>query len=200
MQRKVMTIGVVACVLALMFGGLSLAQQQGQRQRGQGGDQGGRQFDPGQRGQFDPAQMRQRMTERMKEQLGVNDAEWKVFEPRLTRVMELSRQGAGGGPGGMMGMMFGRGQRGGPGGDQGGPGGDRRGPQGTQTGLQKAMTQLQTTLENQSASPEEIKKQLTTVRQERVRAQQELAVARSELQKICTPRQEAQLVVMGMLE
>ena len=32
--------------------------------------------------------MRQRMMERMKEQLGADDAAWKVLEPRLTKVME----------------------------------------------------------------------------------------------------------------
>jgi len=203
MQRKVMTIGVVAGVLALMIGGLALAQQGagGGRQRGQGG-QGG----PG--GNFDPAQMRQRMMDRMKEQLGADDAAWKVLEPRLTKVMEANRQVGGGGRGGMMGMMGGmRGQRGGQGGpgaaDAGGaPAQQRRGagPGGEQTALDKAMTQLRTTLENSSASPEEIKTQLTAVRQAREKAKQDLAAAQADLKKILTVRQEAVLVEMGQLD
>ncbi len=185
MQRRMVKIGIVACVLGLMVGGLSIAQQ--------GGGQGG----------FDPAQMRQRMMERMKEQLGADDQAWKVMEPRLTKVMELNRQANAGGRG----MMFGFGGRGGRGGP-GGPGGDQgpqadrrgRGPQGEQTALDKAMAQLRTTLENQSATPEEIKTQLTAVRQAREKAKQELAVAQQDLKKILTVRQEAMLVEMGMLE
>jgi hypothetical protein len=201
MQRKVMTIGVVACVLALMVGGLALAQQGGGggRQRGQGGGQGG----PG--GNFDPAQMRQRMMDRMKEQLGADDAAWKVLEPRLTKVMEANRA-VGGGMRGMMGMMGGmRGQRGqgGPGGDQGGAQqADRRGrgPQGEQTAVDKAVTDLRTTLENSSASPEDIKTKLTAVRQAREKAKADLAAAQADLKKILTVRQEAVLVEMGQLE
>lgn len=202
MQRRMVKIGVVACVLGLMVGGLSLAQQGGGNQGG--GRRGGQGGGPG--GGFDPAQARQRMAERMKEMLGADDQAWKVMEPRLMKVMELNRQ-ANAGNRGMFGM-FGRGGRGGPGGpggpggDQGGPQADRRGrgPQEEQTALEKAMTQLRTTLENQSASPEDIKTQLTAVRQAREKARQELAVAQQDLKKILTVRQEATLVEMGMLE
>jgi len=198
MQRKVMTIGVVASVLALMVGGLALAQQGGGggRQRGQGGPGG-----PG-GGNFDPAQMRQRMMDRMKEQLGADDAAWKVLEPRLTKVMEANRQ-ASGGRGAMMGMMGGmRGQRGQGGADNGGAPAQRRGsgPQGEQTALDKAMMQLRTTIENSAASPEEIKTQLTAVRQAREKAKQDLAAAQADLKKILTVRQEAVLVEMGQLD
>jgi len=204
MQRKVVTIGVVASVLALMMGGLFLAQQAGgggRRAGGQGGGQGG----PG--GNFDPAQMRQRMMDRMKEQLGADDEAWKVMQPRLTKVMELNQQVSGGGRG-MFGMMGGMRQRGGPGGP-GAPGGNQGGPQramrgrgvqGEQTALDKAMAQLRTTLENQSASAEEIKTSLTAVRQARLKAQQDLAAAQADLKKILTVRQEALLVEMGQLD
>ncbi len=200
MQRRMVKIGVAACVLGLMVGGLSLAQQGGGGQGGgrRGGQGGGPGGGPG---GFDPAQMRQRMMERMKEQLGADDQAWKVMEPRLTKVMELNRQANAGGRG-MMGMFGrGRGGPGGPGGDQG-PQADRRGrgPQGEQTALEKAMTQLRTTLENQSATPEEIKTQLTAVRSAREKARQELAVAQQDLKKILTVRQEAMLVEMGMLD
>ncbi len=199
MQRRMVKFGVVACVLALMVGGLSLAQTGGGGGQG-GGRRGGQGGGPG--GNFDPAQMRQRMMERMKEQLGADDAAWKVLEPRLVKVMELNRQ-ASSGRGGAFGMMFGRGGRGGPGGDQGGPQGDRRGPggpMGEQTALDKAVAQLRTTLENQSATAEEIKTQLTNVRQTREKARQELAVAQQDLKKILTVRQEAILVSMGQLD
>jgi hypothetical protein len=200
MQRRMVKIGVAACVLGLMVGGLSIAQQGGGQ--GGGGRRGGGQG--GGPGNFDPAQMRQRMAERMKEMLGADDQAWKVMEPRLMKVMELNRQANAGGRGMMFGMMGrgGRGGPGGPGGDQGGPQGARRGrgPQGEQTALEKAMAQLRTTLENQSATPEEIKTQLTAVRQAREKAKQELAVAQQDLKKILTLRQEAMLVEMGQLE
>jgi Spy/CpxP family protein refolding chaperone len=117
--------------------------------------------------------------------------------------MDLSRQ-AGGGPGrGMFGMMGGmRGQRGGNNNNDANAQGGRQRPQqdpATMTVVEKAQEQLRTTLENQSASPEEIKKQLTALRQAREKAKQDLATAQADLVKILTPRQEAQLVMMGQL-
>jgi hypothetical protein len=203
MQKKVVKLGVLACVLALMAAGLSIAQQAGGQGGGRRGGFGGPGGGPG--GNFDPAQFRQRMAERMKEQLGADDQAGKVIEPRLMKVMELNRQTQAGGRGGMM-AMFGamRGQRGGPGGpggDQGGPQGMRgRGPQGEPTAVEKAMAQLRTTLQNQSASADEIKTALTNVRAAREKARQELAVAQQDLKKILTVRQEAILVEMGQLD
>lgn len=199
MQRRVITIGVVACVLALVVGGLCFAQppqggQGGQRgQRGQGG--------PGGQG-FDPAQMRQRMMDRWKEDLGADDDAWKVIEPRLTKVMELSRDTMAGGRGGMFGAMGGRGGRTanqGPGGQQGNrpqfPGQQDRPP----TAVETATEALTTTLENQSASADTIKQQLTALRAAREKAKQELAAAQQDLRQILTVRQEAVLVVRNML-
>src|SRR5688572_15953944 len=67
------------------------------RDRGsdRGGDRGG------DRGRFDPA----RMAEYMKERMGATDEEWKVIEPKLTKVMEARRESS---P-----MVFGFGGRGG---------------------------------------------------------------------------------------
>ena len=74
---------------------------------GQGGGGGGGR--PG-RGNFDPAQMQQRMMERYKEVLEVtDDSEWKAMEPLVQKVMDVRRESFGG-----MGRgMFGRGRRGG---------------------------------------------------------------------------------------
>jgi len=198
MQRRMITIGVVACVLALVIGGLCLAQPpQGGRQRG--GDQGGQR---GERPAFDPAQMQQRRAEFMKQQLGASDDEWKVIEPRLNKVMELNRDAMAGGRGGMFG--FG-GMRPGRGGDQGAtarggerprfPGQENRQP----SAVEKAADTLSTTLENQSASPETIKQQLTALRAARTKAQNDLAAAQQELRQILSLRQEAVLVLNGTL-
>ncbi len=191
MKKQVIVMGIAACVLALVIGGLSIAQPPAGGQGGPGGQRG-----PG--GQFDPAQMRQRMMDNMKQQLGADDAAWKVLEPRLAKVMDLNRQTQASGRG-MFGMMGPRGNRGGN--DAGGQG-NRRGPQqdpATMTPVEKASEQLRTTLDNQSASPDEIKKNLTALREAREKAKQELATAQAELKKILTVRQEAQLVMMGQL-
>jgi hypothetical protein len=196
MLRRMVKIGVAACVVALVVGGLSIAQQAGGggqgggRQRGQGGGQGG-----GMRG--DPAQFRQMMMTNLKERLGADDQAWKVMEPRLQKVMEFNQQTR---AGQMRGMFGGRGGRGGQGGNDAAPQ-ERRGsgPNGEQTAMDKAMAQLQTTLDNQSASSDDIKKALTAVRAEREKAQSQLAAAQEDLKKILTPRQEAVLVSMGQL-
>ncbi len=193
MQRKMIAVGVVGCLAALIAAGVSVGQPQGRAgQRG------------GQRGMFDPAQMRQMMEQRMKEQLGCTDQEWQVLGPRVTKVMNLTRQ-TGMGPG--MGRMFmGRRGQGGPGGQrgQGGQDGQQgrrpRGPFGQEeTALSNASDALQTTLENASAAPDEIKAKLTALRTAKEKTRQELAAAQKELREVLSLRQEAQLVLMGML-
>ncbi|MEA3224701.1 MAG: hypothetical protein U9Q07_02035 [Planctomycetota bacterium] len=192
-------------IVAVAFIGLLLASQTlGQRgQRGgtaqaQRPQRGGIQGGPSGR-QFDPERMRQMMEQRMREQLGATEQEWKVLGPRVTKVMELSRQTRGGGRGGMMfggrgGMMGGRG-------GMGGPGGGRPGvPAREQTAVEKAQEQLRTVLDNTAATPDQIKKQLTALRTAREKAKQQLATAQQALRKIITVRQEAQLVMMGALD
>lgn len=194
MRRKVIAVGVVGCFVALIAAGVSMAQPP----QGRNGQRGG------QRGMFDPAQMRQMMEQRMKEQLGCTDQEWQVLGPRVTKVMNLTRQT---GMGAGMGRMFMGGRRGGQGGPQGGPqdGGPagRRGPRGPlgqeETVVSKASDALQTTLENASAAPDEIKAKLTALRTAKETARQELATAQKELREVLSLRQEAQLVLMGML-
>jgi hypothetical protein len=202
MRRKIIAVGVVGCLAALIVAGVSVGQPQGRTgQRG------------GQRGMFDPAQMRQMMDQRMKEQLGCTDQEWQVLGPRVTKVMNLTRQtgmGAGmgrmsmgrrgqGGPGGPGGQ---RGQRGqdGQGGQDGQQGRRPRGPEGQEeTALSSAADALRTTLENASAAPDDIKAKLTALRTVKEKARQELATAQKELREVLSLRQEAQLVLMGML-
>jgi len=191
-RKSILGVVAVFVIVGLLLVGQSLSQP-GQR----GGQRGGMQGPPGQGPggrQFDPERMRQMMSQRMQEALGATDQEWKVLGPRVMKVQELSRQTGGGGRGM---MMFGRGMRGGP----GGPGG--RGPRGTDrelTEVEKIQQELQTTLENTAATPEQIKEQLTKLRAARERAKQELAKAQKSLREVLTLRQEATLVLMGMLD
>lgn len=152
------------------------------------------------RGDFDPEQMRQRMAERVKEQLGVtDDAEWKVIQPRIEKVMEARREA--GGFGGGFGA-FGRGPR--PGGDDEG---GRRGPGGPGAGGGRgfgpepsaAVQDLRAALEK-NASADEIKAKLAKVREEKKQKEQALTKAREDLKQVLSVKQEAQAVLIGLLE
>lgn len=183
-KRAVLGMSVVLLIIA----GMVWAQGR------QGGRQGGPQGQRPQRGNFDPAQMQQRMADMMKERLGASDDEWKIIGPRLTKVMTLARESRGGG---MMGM-FGRGGRGGPGGP-GGRGG-RGGPQGRElTGVAKIQDELRTLLDGNPSS-DQLKAKLTALRQAREKARQDLAKAQQALKQVLSLKQECQLVVMAILE
>ena len=186
-------------------------QGQGQGQGGggrRGGGQGG--------GGFDPEQFRQRMQERLKERLAASDEEWKVIQPKIDKVMTLQRQSTSGRG---MGMLFGggRGGRGpggggpggggpgaggpgggGPGGGGGGFGGGPGGPQDDSPVAQKARD-LQQSIDN-NAGAEELKAKLAALREARAKAREQLTAAQGELKELLTAKQEAALVVMGLLE
>jgi len=184
------TLLMLLAVAALLVGGwmfVAVAQEEEEAPapRTQQGPRGG---------QFDPEQMRQRNMDMIKEALGATDEEWKVLGPRVEKVQTLSRQTGGRGMGmmGMMGMMRDRGGR------------DRQMPAGMrnreQTEVDKALEGLRTVLDDAGAKPEDITAKLTALREAREAAKQELHKARQGLRELLSIRQEAQLVVMGLLE
>ena len=209
-NRKFIVSAVMVGLLSVA--GLSLAQAPPQGQ-GPGRGPGAGQGQGGQR--FDPEQMRQRMMERVKEEMGVGDKEWGAIQPALEEVMNLNREVGGGG-------MFGRRFRGGPGagGPGGGPGGGGPagggpaggGPAGggaggggadqgpPQTAVGKATQDLQTTLQNKDATADEIKAKVAALREAREKAKKELTTSKEALREMLTPRQEAQLILMGILD
>lgn len=142
----------------------------------------------------DAATIRQRMMDRLKEQLGATDDEWKALEPKVTNVMDAQRDArSGGGFGGFGGP--GGGRRGGAGG--GGGGGN---PPPPETEVGKAAAALKTALDDKATAAEEIQKKLTVLRDARAKAHENLTKAQKELKDLLTQRQEATLVVNGMLE
>ena len=147
-------------------------------------------------GRMNREEMQKRMLERMKEDLQATDKEWTVIEPRLTKVLTLSRQTR------MGGMRLGRGTGGQ---DRNRDRGQRSGEGQTgqtareQTPTEKYAQALRTALEDKTTKPDEIKKKLTALRKIREKARQELAKAQQKLQEVLTSRQEAQLVLMGTL-
>ena len=134
---------------------------------------------------LDPAQMRQQMMDRMKESLGVSDDEWKVIQPKLEKVMTLSRDARGGG----MGMR-------GP----GGPDDANQPAPEPQTEVGKANQALGKVLENKNAKPEEIKAALQAFRDAKAKAKTQLEAAQKELREVLTVRQEVLLVQRGTLD
>ena len=178
---------VLPACLAMIVSTAALAQDEGRGERGerrgefQRGGEG--------RGGWDPQQMRERMSQMMKEQLHVNDEEWKVLEPKIERVTRARVATQAGGLGAMFG---GRGGPGGPGGRDGGREGEGE--------VASAARELRTVLQNENASPQEINERLSAYRAAREKANQELESARNELKELLTPRQEAVLALYGLVE
>lgn len=146
------------------------------------------------RGNFDPEQMRVRMMERYRETFEVKeDAEWKLIEGRITKVTDARREMGGGrgfgGPGGP------GGRRGGDaGGDQGA---DRRRsffgePSPEAEALQKAL--------EAKAPADEIKTKLAKYRESQKARQANLDKAQAELRQVLSVKQEANAVLMGLLQ
>jgi Spy/CpxP family protein refolding chaperone len=177
---------------SLLLGSLSVGAF-GQAQPGGNPPPGGNGGPPG-RGNFDPAQFRQRMMDRLKEQLGASDDEMQAMMPKIEKVMQLQRDAGGGG-------MRGMGRRGGgPGGPGGPPPGGPGGPGGTESPVRQKATELRETLDNKDAKPDEIKAKLDALRSARAQAKLDLAAAQQDLKGLLTQRQEAVLVEFGMLE
>jgi len=183
MKRFNPLVALAGIAVLLDLGTGNLAAQQ----RGPGG------------GNFDPAEMRQRMLDNARERLEIkSDDEWKVIQPRIEKVMEARRDvGFGGGMG-----MFGRGgRRGGADGNAAQAGGDNQGarrafrggePSAEAEALQKAI--------DSNASNDEIKAKLAKVREARKDKEAKLASAQEELKKVLSVKQEATAVLMGFLQ
>ena len=146
------------------------------------------------RGNFDPEQMRARMMENYREKLEVKeDAEWKLIEGRITKVTDARREMGGGrgfgGPGGPGGR-----RGGGEGGDQCA---DRRRsffgePSPEADALQKAL--------EAKAPADEIKTKLAKYRESQKVKQANLDKAQAELRQVLSVKQEANAVLMGLVQ
>jgi Ca2+-binding EF-hand superfamily protein len=153
--------------------GLAAENQGGRNARRQG--PAVRQGDRAQRGQFDPARMMEGMLGRYKETLGSTDEEWKVIEPLLKKVLEARMETRMGG--------FGR----------------RPGAE-PSSGANTEAEALRSTLDSQKATPDEIKAKLAAFRAAQKKKEDALAKSREELRKVLTVKQEANLVLSGVLD
>ncbi len=149
------------------------------------------------RGNFDPAQFRQRMMDRYKEALEVkSDDEWKLIQDRIEKVMEAQRETR------MGGGFFGRGR--GPGGpppaaqadnqDQNNRRNRRFGPEPSPEAeaLQKAI--------ESNASADDIKSKLAAYQAAHKEKEANLTKAQDSLRQVLSVKQEAQATLMGLLD
>ncbi|MGB2819499.1 MAG: hypothetical protein WBF17_00855 [Phycisphaerae bacterium] len=138
-------------------------------------------------------EFRRRMSDQMREDLGCSEDEWKVLQPRIEKVQELQRQGRGGFRG-----FGGRGGRG------RGPGGEVQRPEGApeqeQPEVEKKTEALRSLLDDKASGAQAIKAALAALRKAREQAQQKLVAARKDVREVVTMRQEARLVLMGILD
>lgn len=180
----------VALLSVVAFCNLVNISAQGQ---GGGGGQGGA---GGRRGNFDPAQMREQMMSRVREEMDVkDDADWKPIGDRVGKVMEAQREARAGGG---MGMMF-RPRRN-PNADSGDQGGaPRRGGPGGFGQPSPEHEALQKALESK-ASNDEVKAALAKYREAHKAKQEKLQKAQEDLRKVLSVRQEAAAVSLGLLE
>jgi len=227
-SRKVV-LGLAAFVVITVLVGQSLfgaggvggqrPQRGVQRPQSGGGQRPQRGVETG-RGQRDPQQMREQMqkmiVQRMKTQLEIDDEKWKTVQPLLEKVMKLNGQLNSGAPGGMYGMPGGRGMavggrgmgvggREGPG-MQAGQGRNRPVGEGQttelkKTDMQKATEELQGLLRSGSAESDAIAAKLAAYRNAKNKVKGDLAKAQGDLKaQMTTPKQEARLVLMGLLD
>ena len=189
---KIEALGAI--IVLMIFSCAFAADEQPARGQnmGRGGPQGGMQGGPG--GGFDREGMQDRMLSMMQERLGATDAEWTVIKPRLSKVMELSRSSSM--RGGMRGM-FGRGRNGR---DRDNNNNDRQELREDASAVEKASAALEETLEKDAPAATEIKEKLTALRSAREKAKAELVEAQKSLREVLSLKQEAQLVIMGMLD
>ena len=158
--------------------------QQGQQQW-QGGPQNWQNMDPQQMQQM----MQQRIMDNFRQQLAVtNDDEWGVIQERLSKVLKLKMQAMFSGGAGMMGGLRRN-------------GGNGQGFRGFQNMSQPdpSADSLRTAIDN-GAPNAQVKAALDKFRDSRKQKEAELSKAQEDLRNVLTVRQEAALVLGGMLD
>ena len=201
------TVVVALCVVLLMLS-QSMVFAQG------GGGGGGRRAGAGARGNMDPAAMAQARVDATLQTLALSADEAKVLTPLLTDVVKAQQSpllaaGRGGaragraGRAGAAGGAGGAGAAGGAGGaaaGAGGAGGTGRAARGGAAAQPAELTALRTAVDNASTSTDELKAKMAALRDARTKANTTLQTARDSLRKAVTTRQEAQLVLSGILD
>jgi len=124
----------------------------------------------------------ERMMTAIKEQIGATDDDWKTLGPKVEKVMTLQRDVRGG--------FGGRGGAGGGGGQ----------PDAAQSKVAQAQADLRAALEDKNVSGDDVAKKVTALRDARKKARAELEAAQKDLREGANARQEAVLVLNGLIE
>lgn len=133
------------------------------------------------------------MTEKMRDMVGATPEEWTVLQPRIEKVQTLQREQTTSSFRGYALLMGGS--------DRSRSRTPRSGDPNAQPSLLEQKTKdLQTSVENKETSPEELKMRLAAIRDAKARAKADLARNQEELRQLLTVRQEAVLVMLGVLE
>lgn len=188
--NRIITLCAMAATLAI--GVNSLLAQDTTTGDTNGGSQHRQRGGPG-GGNWDPAQMQQRMLERIQEQLGfTNDTEWAAVKPLVQKVLDAQRDTRGNG----MRALFGSGRsRGGDrGGDQGGS--SRGGSMFGQTSPEQQA--LENALED-NAPASQVNGLLAKYKASQKVKQAKLEAAQADLKAVLTSKQEAQAYLLGLV-
>jgi len=118
------------------------------------------------------AWQRQQAIENLKKQLGLSDREWAVVKPRLQAVYDLTHPRP---------PMMGR-------------------PEPPKTEVEQRSRELRELLRDEKAAADQIRTKLAAFRAAKERAVQQLTKARQSLRQVMTLRQEALLVLNGLLD
>jgi hypothetical protein len=129
----------------------------------------------------EPGQFRQRMMERIHNELKASDEEWKTLEPKIAKVLDLQNQ--------MRSGMRQMGPR---------PQGPDAAP--PTSNIEKKAAELRKLLDDPNAKPDVVKAALKDLRDARAETKAELTVAQKDLAKAVNPHQEAYLVLIGVLD
>lgn len=140
-------------------------------------------------------EMIKQQNEQLRESLGMTEDEFAAIEPMISKVRQLSGEYAFAGRG--FGGFGGRGNRGPRGGFNPFGSGDAS-PQAK--AVTDAADALRETLDKEDATADQIKDNLAAYRKARVALQDALRQAREELRGYLTTKQEAQLVMDGLLD
>ncbi len=180
MKQVLMTTGVTALIC---LGAMNLMAQNNAGQGGPGGQ--GR---PG-RGNFDPAQMQQRMMDRYKENLEVtDDTEWRAIQPFIQKVTDARMQAMSGMGRGMFGPRRG-----------GNNAQDNQGPRAGFGGAANPEADALQRAIDAKATTAEMKAALAKYVESRKAKQANLEKAQADLRKVLNLRQEAIATLDGLL-
>jgi hypothetical protein len=139
---------------------------------------------------------------RIKQLLSPSDEEWNILRPRVKRVLDAQAEVAQGGETvnrgnsvlGLDANMGGMGQM-----MRGGFVSQMGGPQGSDSELGKAWKDLQSAVQNKQITEETLRARLTSWRTLHEKARDELKAAQQSLTEVLTLRQEAVMMMVGVL-